>query len=67
LSWIGPPGRKVPTGEIADAPGMPNAMTRPLMNEGSFAMAGETLVPPSVARAIAPTVITAAKHRVIPR
>src|SRR5262245_28219237 len=28
LSWIGPPGRKVPTGATADAPGILVAITR---------------------------------------
>ena len=37
LSWIGPPGRKVPTALIADAPGMPTATTRPPTVAGSEA------------------------------
>ena len=32
LSWMGPPGKKVPTGLTAEAPGMPTATTRPLRN-----------------------------------
>src|SRR5262245_14830927 len=30
LSWIGPPGRKLPTGLIAETPGMPIATIRPI-------------------------------------
>jgi hypothetical protein len=46
LSWIGPPGRKVPTGESADAPGMPTATTRASMNGASLASIAETAVRP---------------------
>jgi len=35
LSWMIPPDRKVPIGDIADAPEIPIAITRPLMDGAS--------------------------------
>src|SRR5260370_19147535 len=60
LSWIGPPAKNVPTGLIADAPGIPTATTRP-SNDGALSSSSALPMPRTPIVMIATAAMTATK------